>query len=671
MFRHISTPFHLTGLRLLRQLFLLTLLSSLSMGAIAEEKLTLNFTDTDINAVITAVAKLTGKNFIIDPRVKGKVTVITHEAMTRDEAYQVFLSMLKVHGFAAIHGENVTKIVPEVNAKQESIKTVQSARFAAGDELITQVIPIEYVSAAQLVPILRPLIPQQGHLAAYQQSNALIISDSASNVARLQQIIRRIDQSVSDEVEVIRLAHANATDVVRIVKQLRQPTPQAASSYNLIADERTNSVLLSGDKQERVRIRVLISHMDIPLEEGGGDTHVIYLRYANAVDMVDVLTGVSESFTKEKTISKAPQAGVTSTTALGSNVHIQADENNNALIIHAPAGVMRSLRGVIQQLDIRRAQIHVEAVLAEVSYEKAAEFGIQWAFDGSEGGTKNGPVGVLNFPSSGTPITGLLETPPLIGDGLTLGLGKFTNGELTLAAMVRAAAGDGNTNILSTPNLVTMDNEEASIVVGQNVPFLTGSYANTGGGSTPLNPFQTIERQDVGLTLRITPQINEGNTIKMTVDQEISTIAPSTEGVDLITNKRQIVTNVLVDNDQVLVLGGLMEDALQDSEQKIPYLGDVPVLGWMFKYNQVKKVKTNLMVFIHPTIIDDELIANDFTRSKYNYIRNKQIAQRDRGIALINDDEAPIMPALNAIPPLPPRYEPASSGGEIAPPGSL
>jgi len=216
-----------------------------------------------------------------------------------------------------------------------------------------------------------------------------------------------------------------------------------------------------------------------------------------------------------------------------------------------------------------------------------------------------------------------------------------------------------------------MDNEEASIVVGQNVPFLTGSYANTGGGSTPLNPFQTIERQDVGLTLRITPQINEGNTIKMTVDQEISTIAPSTEGVDLITNKRQIVTNVLVDNDQVLVLGGLMEDALQDSEQKIPYLGDVPVLGWMFKYNQVKKVKTNLMVFIHPTIIDDELIANDFTRSKYNYIRNKQIAQRDRGIALINDDEAPIMPALNAIPPLPPRYEPASSGGEIAPPGSL
>jgi general secretion pathway protein D len=520
------------------------------------------------------------------------------------------------------------------------------------------------------VPILRPLIPQQGHLAAYQQSNALIISDSASNVARLHQIIRRIDQSVSDEVEVIRLEHANAADVVRIVKQLRQPGPQAATSYNLVSDERTNSVLLSGDKQERVRIRALISHMDIPLQEGIGDTHVVYLRYANAVEMVDVLTGVSESLTREKSAAKTPK-GITGSANLSRDVMIQADENNNALIINAPAGVMRSLRAVIQQLDIRRAQIHVEAVLAEVSYEKAREFGIQWAFDGSEGGTKAGPIGVLNFPQSGTPITGLLESPPAVGSGLSLGIGSFTNGELTLAAYVRAVAGDGNTNILQTPTLVTLDNEEASIVVGQNVPFLTGSYANTGGGSTPLNPFQTIERQDVGVTLRITPQINEGSTIKMNINQEVSTIASGTEGVDLITNKRQIVTNVLVDDDQILVLGGLIEDALQDSEQKVPYLGDIPVLGWAFKYNQVKKVKTNLMAFIHPTIIDDELIANDFTRSKYNHIRDKQIVQRERGVAMLDNNEAPIMAPYNSIPPLPPRYEPAGNKGEVAPPGSL
>lgn len=652
----------------LSQVLVLLALSLFSLNSLAdEEKMTLNFVNTDIDAVITAVGKLTGKNFIIDPRVKGKVTVITNKPMNRDQVYQVFLSLLSVHGYAAIPGESAIKIIPDANAKQGSIKTVQRAQFQDGDELITQVIPIEFINASQLIPILRPLIPQRGHLAANAESNVLIISDTASNVARLLEIIDRIDQQVDKEVEMIRLRHANATDVVNMVKQLRQPGKQDAASYSLIPDERVNSVLLSGDKQERVRIRALISHMDIPLETGAGDTHVIYLKYAKAQDMVSVLMGVSKTFTQDKTLSKTGQGASLTSTSSGL-VNIQADEANNALIINAPAGVIRSLRSVIQQLDIRRAQVLVEAVLAEVRYDRASELGVQWVLDGTDGGTKDGAIGFLNFSGFGSGILGVLESPPQISDGLSVGLGSFTDGALSLGALVRALAGDANSNILSTPSLVTLDNQEASIVVGQNVPFITGQYPNTGGGSTPLNPFQTIQREDVGLTLKIKPQINEGDTVMMEISQEVSSLTSSTVGSDLITNKRAITTSVLVNDDQILVLGGLMEDTMREAEQKIPGLGDIPGLGWMFKYKKMEKSKTNLMVFIHPTILKDDLLAREITGRKYNFIRNEQIALRERGGDLLSTKDVAVIPAYDPIPSLPPRYQPADVKLDALPP---
>ena len=659
--------------KILAPLSVLLILVITSPVIAEEEKLTLNFTNTDIGAVIDAVGKLTGKNFIIDPRVKGKITVITNEPMGKGEIYQVFQSVLKVHGFAAIPGKNAIKIVPEVNAKQDSIKTVQRSRLEDGDELITQVIPIQHVNATQLVPILRPLIPQRGHLAAYQQSNVLIVSDSASNVARINQIIRRIDQSMDAEVEVIMLEHANADDVVSMIKQLQQGGAKGAKqTYSVIPDARTNSVLLSGDKPDRIRLRALISHIDIPLELGVGDTHVIYLKYAKASELVGVLTGLTQSLTKSTTAGKAPAgAGVQVDSSISGNIQIQADDSNNALVINAPPGVIRSIRSVVQRLDIRRAQVLVEAVIAEVSYDKAAELGVQWAFDGSEGGTQNGPVGVSNFSGFGSPITGLLQDPPQIADGLTLGLGRFTDGALSLAVMVRALAGDADTNILSTPTLVTMDNEEARIVVGQNVPFITGQYTNTGGGTTPINPFQTIERQDIGVTLKITPQINEGDTVFMEIEQSIESLAASTVGADLITNKREITTRVLVDDDQLLVLGGLIEDALRESQQKVPGLGDIPALGWLFKYKKIEKVKKNLMVFIKPTILHNDIDASEHTAQKYTFIRDKQVAMRERGVDFFKDSEAPILPGMDPIPALPPVYQQPGTSALEAPPAAL
>ena len=645
---------------LLLGLALITL--ALPASQAADEGYELNFTDTDINAVISAVAKLTGKNFIIDPRVKGKVTVITHKSMTKDEVYEVFQSVLKVHGFAAVPGKSVIKIVPEVNAKQDSIKTIRDD-YSDGDELVTKVIPIRHVTAAQLVPILRPLVPQRGHLAAYPQSNVLIISDSASNIERLSAIIDRIDQSVNQEIEVLPLQHAVASEVVRVVNQLHAGAKEKPD-YTIVADDRTNSVLLGGDKGERLRLRAIITHMDIPLELSG-NTQVIYLRYASAVDLVKTLTDVS------KTILKTPsgKTAAAATTTSASDINIQADESTNALIINAPPGVMRSLRSVVNQLDIRREQVHIEAILAEVSYTKASQLGVQWAFDGSEGGTKSGPIGILNFSSFAPPgLAGLLEQPPLVGDGLSLGLGRVKDGDLTMGALVRALATDGNTNILSQPSIVTLDNQEATIVVGQNVPFLTGSYTTTTGDAT--NPFQTIDRQDVGITLKITPQINEGNTIKMQIDQEISNLTPASTSVDIIIGKRQITTNVMVDDNQILVLGGLIEDQLRDTEAKIPGLGDIPLLGWMFKYKTVDKVKTNLMVFIHPTILQNEAMLTKVTGQKYNYIRDKELESQRRGLTLLRDKELPVMREFSAVMPLPPRYLPTSDGATIqdAPP---
>lgn len=633
--------------RILRKLLLCLLACNIGI-ATAQDNLTLNFTDTDISAVIAAVSEMTGRNFIVDPRVKGKVTVISKHGMGPDEVFQVFLSILKVHGFALIPGEQVSKIVPEVNAKQDAVNTSTNRKPGRGDEFVTRVIEIKHVDAAQLVPILRPLVPQRGHLAAYPVSNILIVSDSAANINRLVEIIHRIDLSATDEIEVIPLAHASASELVRIVTQLDKADVKGASSkLKLVADDRTNSILLSGDKTARLRIRALLTHLDTPMETGG-NTQVVYLRNAVAKDLVAVLTGISQSTAK---------AGAQAT-AQHEKINIQADENTNALVITAPPDVFRSLKSVIQKLDVRRAQVKVETVIADVSSDATRELGVQWAAAGASG--SNDPVGVINF-STGGSITGLLSDPPTVGDGLNLGFGKFTEGAFRFAGLIRALAADANTNVLSTPTLVTMDNEEAEIVVGQNVPFLTGQYTSTGSGSSPSNPFSTIERQDIGITLKIKPQINEGNSIKMDVVQEVSSIAPSAVGVDLITNKRSIKTSVMIEDGQALVLGGLIKDDLLESEQRVPGLGDIPIVGWLFKYKKIQKIKTNLMVFMHPVILKDAATTASATNDKYNFMRAQQMQLREDGLSIMDSDEIPVLQDMKDWLMLPPPYEEVQS----------
>jgi len=642
-------------------LLLVWLLFALPLHA---ETVTLNLKDADIGALISTVAEVTNRNFIVDPRVKGKVTVISTRPMNSDEVYQVFLSILKVHGFAAVPSGEVIKIVPDVNAKQDGIPTSSDAEPGQGDEMVTRVIQVDNVTAAQLVPILRPLVPQQGHLAAYPATNVLIISDRANNVERLMSIIHRIDQVSDSEIEVIPLDHASAVEVVRVLTSLNRAAPGAqggagADTPILVADERTNSVLLGGDHSDRLRMRAIISHLDTPLESGG-NTDVVYLRYAEASEIVSTLMGVGKIEEKESQQGKAA-------TSRGS-FDIQADESTNSLVITAPPDIMRTLKRVISQLDIRRAQVLVEAVIAEVSADTTRELGVQWIFSGAKDG--EGPIGVVNFTNSGSPIADTINgaasvanggTFPTILDNALLGFGR-TSGSFNYVAVMNALASDANTNILSTPTLVTLDNEEAEIVIGENVPFVTGSFTSTGGTDGATNPFQTIQREDVGLTLKIKPQINEGDALRLEIEQEVSSIADSVAGAsDLVTNKRSIKTNVMVDNGQVVVLGGLIEENVRESEQKVPLLGDIPLLGALFRSNTGDVEKTNLMVFIHPVILRDAAVTDVYTNNKYNYIRSLQLGQDEDGVNLMPDRHHPALPTLDEFSGVP--AAPAESAG--------
>jgi general secretion pathway protein D len=633
-------------------------------GPADSDKVTLNLKDADIGAVISTVSEMTGRNFIVDPRVKGRVTIVSSRPMSREEVYEVFLSVLDVHGFAAIDSGNVTKIVPDANAKQLAVPTADDSR-RTGDEVVTRVIELRSVSAAQLVPILRPLVPQQGHMAAYVPSNMLIVSDRASNIARLINIINRIDVRSDDEIEVVSLSHASAGEVVRILNALDQQrraqrgggTDGAEEAPVLIADERTNSVLIGGGKSGRLRLRTIITHLDTPMQSEG-NTQVYYLRYSRAGDLVEVLTGVSSSIEQQ---AQGGQGGQNGQAGRNMPVNIQADENTNALVITAPPDILRALEGVIRQLDVRRAQVHVEGIIAEISSTFDAELGMEWVIDGSPGG--NGPVGVSNFRTgssssiadiAGSVITG--TTLPTIGDGLTLAIGRFNSKNINFGTLIKALKSDGSTNILSTPTLVTLDNQEAEIVVGEEVPFVTGSF--TTASSEFNNPFQTIERQNVGITLRVRPQINEGDAIKLDIEQQIDSLSPSTQAVDLITNTRSIKTSIIVDDGQVVVLGGLIRDDLQETVRKVPLLGDLPLLGWAFRSQTTSKAKTNLMVFLKPTIIRDKALAQSLTTSKYNYIRAMQVDVREKGLLMLPREEAPVLPRFDDLLAVPPSLLP-------------
>ncbi len=627
----------------------LLLLGFSLVSSVQAEQITLNLNNADIEALIKTVSEHTGKNFVIDPRVKGKVTVISAHPMDRDEFYQVFLSILEVHGFSTIPSGDLIKIVPDVKAKQSGIPTINGASQLPGDQVVTRIIQVKNITAAQLVPILRPLIPQEGHLAAYPDTNVLIISDRHQNVERLLKIIEQIDQVSDSTIEVVTLQHASAAEVVRILNGLQDPAAKTGGSaaVKLVADERTNSVLISGDPTARLRSKVLIQHLDTPFDDEG-NAQVIYLKYANAKELVSVLTGVSESMDKSKQAAGA--AGKPDIP-----INIQADEAANALIISAPPDQFRSLEAIIRKLDIRRAQVLVEAIIAEVSYDKAKKLGVQWIVDGTPGGS--GPVGVINLGSPtisdiGTAIAA--GTGVSLGSGTTIGAGKFDSNSVNFAALVQALQSDSTSNILSTPSLMTLDNQEAEIVIGQNVPFVTGSYTSTGGTSSSVNPFQTVQREDVGLTLRVKPQINEGNAVKLEIEQEVSSInATASSGTsDIVTNKRSIKTVVMVEDGETIVLGGLIDENLQQVEEKVPLLGDVPILGALFRATSTTKVKRNLMVFLRPVILRDAATNTRIASSKYNYFRARQMDMQQKGVKLMDNSETPVLPArFNMLPP--------------------
>lgn len=573
----------------------------------ATDEITLNFSNADIRAVIKSVSQITGKNFIVDPRVKGRVTVISKKGLDKGEVYSIFLSILQVHGFATIPAKGAIKIVPDATAKQNAVPFGISKQ---GDQLVTRVIVIKNVNAAQLVPILRPLIAQQGHLAAYVATNVLIVSDRSRNIKRINRIISKIDIVSNDsEIELIKLEHAFASEVVKLLKKLNVTAgkKRTLKSINLTADERTNSIILSGDKSDRLKYRAIITQLDSPISSSG-DVHVIKLHYAEAGNLAKILGTVARELIKgESTKGKAKTTS--------SSINIQADKESNALVITAPTRVFLSLKKVIDKLDVARSQVHIEAIIAEVSLDTSNELGVQWLFDGR---SKNNPVGAINFSGSGTGLTS-----NTISDGLTLGLGKFSDNGASIVALIRALAGDAESNLLSTPSIVTLDNHEAEIIVGQNVPFITGEFSNNSSGSGTVNPFRTIERQDIGVSLKVKPQINDDNNITMQIEQEVSNVSGSSVGVDLITNKRLLKTVVQLENGKLLILGGLIDDTLIESEQKVPGLGDIPFIGALFRSSSTSKVKRNLMVFIKATILDNA--EKNLSYEKYNLMRDRQL----------------------------------------------
>jgi general secretion pathway protein D len=515
---------------------------------------------------------------------------------------------------------------------------------------VTQVIGLKYVPAAQLVPVLRPLVPQNGLVAAYADTNTLIISDLAANVGRLVEIVRSIDRPTHNQQEVVPLAQASAGEVARALKTL---AGEGAAGQAVVADERTNSVILSGDAATRARLRQLVERLDGP-RAAGGNTYVATLRYARAEQVAPILAGILGG-----TVASPSTSGAPASTSSGTDkARVQAYAATNAVVITAAPDQIASVRSVIEQIDIRRPQVMVEALIVEVSADRSKELGVQWALSGVADGS--GPVGVVNFANSGLSL-GTLATALLVqhsdsgagagttgtsgapngggvagvalGDGGTLAVGKVNSRGTSWAVLLRALLSDANTNILSTPTLLTLDNEEAKIVVAQTVPFVTGQYSATGAANSAINPFQTIDRQDVGLTLKVKPQINEDGTVLLAVEQEVASVEQASKAsigaVDVVTNKRSIKTNVLVDNGATIVLGGLIDNQTQDGRSRVPGLASIPVLGALFRFDNSRVVKRNLMVFLRPTVL---LVAQDnvaATHGKYNAIREQQRRARE------------------------------------------
>lgn len=635
----------------------LSFLLLMAPTAWAEKTWKINLKDADISVLVNEMADITGKNFVVDPRVKGNVSVISSRAMSSAELYELFQSVLSINGFAAVPNGPVIKILPDTNARQAGVR-VDAAGIGTGETLVTRVIMLQQASANELLAALRPMMPQFAHMAAVPGANALIISDRANNADAMEAVIRELDSGQPDDaIEIIPLRNGKAEDLINVLETMEAGAAaagrdgKAAGKVRIVADERTNRLLVRGDKALRDRVRAMVRNLDDAPEQSDELVRVFRLKYANARQVAEVLRGVLANENDKTSTSTAPGASAVSSTTNATNLSssgdsgvartqpgtttimvgsssLIADESQNALIVRASPRQIRQIESILSDLDSRRAQVLIQAAIVEVSGDNAAQLGVQWAY-----GSPTSGVGVINFSNAGTSVANLATAAATgnfasagIGQGALLGIGsssKDGNGDRTfIGALIQALNSVADANLLSTPSIMTLVNQEAKIVVGQNVPFITGSTGTTGSGVT--NPFTTIQRQDVGITLKVTPSLSEGGTVRLDVEQEVSSVVPSVDGIrssDIITNKRSIKTSILADDGQTIVLGGLVQDDVKKSTSKVPLLGDLPGVGVLFRATSESRVKRNLLVFLQPTILRDAASAAALTQKQYASVR--------------------------------------------------
>ncbi|AXK40577.1 type II secretion system secretin GspD [Crenobacter cavernae] len=644
--------------------------SFMALQALAQtDEVMLNFVNADIESVVKAVGEISGRNFVIDPRVKGTVNIVSSRPVPRAFAYQILLSSLRLQGYTAVDGQGVTKILPEADAK---LHAGARTRSAGANQLVTKVFRLKHGNASQLVPVIRPLVSPNNPVAAFPQANALIVTDYADNLRRIEAIVESVEAGASDDLAVLPVQFASAVELATLMSKLMQETGGAGTEggkLSILPDSRANALLVRADTPGKLaKVKSLLRTLDVP-SQAGSNVRVVYLKNAEAVKVAATLRALlgqeGGSARAAASVGSAGGAAASAATASATSSSdsgdlagspIQADPANNAIIVNAPDAMYQNLRNVIDLLDRRRAQVYVEALIVELSAERAAELGVQW--QGLSGFGKGGTqvIGGTNFPNTGNPgiISTSISPGVLAGSsGLNVGilngtvnipgLGTITNLGFLARALERTAEG----NVLSTPNLMTLDNEEARIVIGQNVPFLTGQFSNTGGGTTPTSPFQTFERRDVGITLKLTPQISEGGLVRLKIFQEASSVdeASRNNPAGLTTNKRSIETSVQVDDGNIVAIGGLIQDTSSDGVDQVPLLGDIPGLGWLFKFQKKTRKKTNLMVFLRPVIMRDGGSAERLAGDRYDYLLGERRQQATKKLELaapysINGDSA-------------------------------
>ncbi|WP_165310022.1 type II secretion system secretin GspD [Vibrio ziniensis] len=638
-----------------------------------------SFKGTDIQEFVNIVGRNLEKTIIVDPSVRGKIDVRSYDTLNDEQYYSFFLNVLEVYGFAVIEMDNnVLKVVKAKDAKTSPIPVLGDDDRASGDKVVTQVVAVKNVSVRELSPLLRQLIDNAGagNVVHYDPANIILITGRAAVVNRLAEIVHRVDQAGDKDIELVELKNASAAEMVRIVEALNKTsdaknTP-ATLQPNLVADERTNSILISGEPKVRKRLKNLIRQLDVEMATKGNN-RVVYLKYAKAEELVDVLKGVSQNLQAKSQNGQKSAGGASST---NNDIMITAHAGTNALVITAPQDIMSAMLDVIAQLDIRRAQVLIEALIVEMSEGDGINLGVQW------GSLESGSV--IQYSNTGASIgqvmVGLEEAKESTSteyyynsDGNRVPYDVTESGDYsTLAsalsgingaavsimmgdwtALISAVSTDSNSNILSSPSITVMDNGEASFIVGEEVPVITGSAA----GSNNENPFQTVDRKEVGIKLKVVPQINEGDSVQLKIEQEVSNVLGANGAVDVRFAKRQLNTSVMVQDGQMLVLGGLIDERAMESESKVPFLGDIPILGHLFKSTSTQVEKKNLMVFIKPTIIRDGMTADGITQRKYNYIRAEQLFKAEQGLKLMDNDNIPVLPKFGEDRRYPPEVQ--------------